>query len=158
MSNLSLLETVCDKEIKCEILKSITLQVKIVRVIDGDTVVLAYINKTGQISKVTARLFGIDTPELRKEPWLAKRARNYLINLSTNVEEIDIDDSRTSKELQRNIDQNTKLLWAKFNGNDKYGRSLVELYFYHNCDCNFSSSLNQMILNAKLARPYDGTR
>lgn len=145
---------VCDHDITIPCLKNQVHLAKVVRIIDGDTVVLAYKDDHDSICKVVARLSGIDAPELKTDKLIALKSRNYLINLVTDIEELDLDDPRSSKELQLLLDTNTKLLLAKFDGKDKYGRELVELYFAHNSVTEFRRSINHMLLNASMAKVY----
>jgi len=146
----------CDSDVAPDCLKNFKTKAKIVRVIDGDTVVLVFYDMHNIIKKKVARLKGIDCAEMRQFPHLGRQARNYLINISTDIEEVDIDDMRTSKEMQKDIDQNRKILWCIFDGLDKYGRALVELYtFEEQCGC-FAKSINSMMVNAQHAIIYNG--
>jgi len=144
-----------DKDVSIFSLKGHVSHCKVVKIIDGDSINIICYGLDGEIIKVNARLMGIDTPELNVYPHLAKSARNYLIQLVTNVE-IDVDDERSCKELQTLIDQNTKLLIAKFGSEDKYGRQLVELYNDISDIDVYSRSINHMMIASKRARYYDG--
>lgn len=147
-----------DSDVPVQSYNNYCTYVKVVRIIDGDTVVITFYDKHGILVKCTARLAGIDTPEMTKQPVLAKQARNYLINLSTNVDEIDLSDCRSSKEMQTMIDTNTSILYAKMLCNDKYGRVLVELYFRPEECGDFTRSINQMMLTSRFAKQYDGKK
>jgi len=128
---------------------------KVVYVYDGDTVHLVYEAQDGTPKKVHARLAGIDTPEMNKTPNIAKIARNALITLATNVC-VKKDDMRPSNEMKELFDQNTKILYAKFCGKEKYGRELVELYTSKDISDDFSKSVNQELVNQRHARLYSG--
>lgn len=88
--------------------KNLEVYAKVLKVYDGDTITIGFFYHNKQI-KVSCRLLGIDTPELRtknqKEKEQAILARDYLKNK--------INDSIV------------KILFDDF---DKYGRPLITIY------------------------------
>ncbi len=125
---------------------------KIVKVLDGDTVHIVCYDRHGDITKMNIRLSGIDTPEIKTTPFIACKARNYLISIATDVV-VSIDDYRSSKELQTLVDENKRIVYVKILGDDKYGgRYLAQLYQ----DSNMKISINEMMVSSGYARSYDG--
>jgi endonuclease YncB( thermonuclease family) len=144
-----------DSEIALYTLKNHISIAKVVRVVDGDTVYVVCYDRHGDLIKLNCRLFGIDTPEMTSAPEEAKRARNVLIGLVTNVV-VSLDDMRSSRELQSVIDGNTRLIWVRFCGADKYGRELVEIYTRDGDAGQFELSVNARMIELGVARSYDG--
>ena len=108
---------------------------KVVKVYDGDTVRLAFMDR-GVVTKVRSRLLGFDAAELRpprvmpdreREVQLAVKAREHLVDL--------IGPSR--------------FVWAELGEFDKYGRVLTTLFKRGAC-------VNDAMLESGLVRPYDG--
>jgi micrococcal nuclease len=121
---------------------------KVVRIIDGDTIHIV-IEYEGKPIRLVCRLHGIDTPELSKSPDIAKRARNRLAQLITDIG-IDIDDFIDTKTINERIDGNNKLIHVEFMGKEKYGRELVRL------NLDDSKSVNDILVNEGYAHLYDG--
>ena len=123
-----------------------TFNAKLIRVVDGDTV-WAHVDLGFDIwKKVNIRLHGIDTPETRTRDLVEKRAglksKERLIQL---LEQGNNEFVLVSKEV------------------DKYGRALGELYNgFHEVHIHegetrpISISINQVLLNEGLAKPYNG--
>jgi endonuclease YncB( thermonuclease family) len=147
---------VCDSDVPIDKYKNFKTQSKVVRIIDGDTLVLVFLDENNTLKKRIARLNGIDAAEMHVFPMLARQARNYLVNVSTDIEEIDINDMRSSREMQADINMNKKILWCVFDDVDKYGRSLVELYYQEDHCVNYALSINRMLVNAQHAIEYNG--
>lgn len=108
-----------------------TDEVKVVDVYDGDTVTIAKrISENGPVYKFKCRLIGIDTPELRsrnaKEKALAVKAKEFLRVLVLD-----------------------KVVLAKFDKFDKYGRLLVWLYVN-------DEDVASKVIDAGFAREYHG--
>lgn len=108
---------------------------EITRVIDGDTVEIAVDFLPSPLPpKLSIRVMGIDTPEKAPraqcdaEAALAKKASAFTKNAVANATEIEVD----------------ILKWDKYGG-----RVLGEIYIDH-------QSLAEMLIAAKLARPYKG--
>lgn len=117
---------------------------------DGDTVHLVF-NYKGMVMRFICRLFGIDTPEMYGQTLdLAKKARNRLIQLGTDVD-ISLGDDRKSSddELERQILNNRKIIRAHFYGKDKYGRELVVLY-------DGEKNINEVLLAEGHCKEYFG--
>lgn len=103
---------------------------QVVRVVDGDTVVLLY---NGTTTK--ARLIGVDTPESvdpkRPVECYGKEAKEYVTRtLTGSMVEIETDDTQSMY--------------------DKYGRLLVYIYQHGTS----STSLNQDLIEKGYAREY----
>lgn len=115
--------------------------VKILKVIDGDTVDIAVYhdddNKT-KIYKHRVRLYGIDTPE--KRPSLNDPNRQKEIEASL----------RAKTALETCVNENDSLFIAHFYKNDKYGRLLCTLY-----DKN-GEDINKWMINNGYAYEYFG--
>jgi len=147
------MEYIKSSDVPFESLKGYECEVKVVYVVDGDTVHLIFREPLKfHYKKVIARLAGINTPELNAEPEQAKRARNVLTTYVTNSYIIE-DDMRSSKELIPIFDTNTRLIYAKFLGKDKYSRELVELFTYDNLNLS-TISINQRMIDSQYAKPY----
>lgn len=106
---------------------------KIVNVYDGDTVHIAIYFKD-EIYKITCRILGIDTAELKtkniREKEHAVKTKNRVIELT-----------------------NDKLVWVNIvNSNDKYGRYLTKIYL----DDTETRSISDILISEGLAYKYDG--
>lgn len=104
----------------------------VVKVYDGDTItIISKIEKKQY--KFRIRLSGIDTPEMKskdkKELKIACLAQQWLETRILG-----------------------KKIFIKVNGNDKYGRLLANIYDTKNGNI----SLNQMLIDKRLAVPYNG--
>ena len=99
--------------------------VKILNVVDGDTVDIAlYYEDTRKIFKHRVRLYGIDTPEKRPSLSNPERAK-------------EIDASHKAKEaLLHRLQENDNLVIALFHKFDKYGRLMATLYDKQGDDIN----------------------
>jgi len=107
---------------------------KVIKIYDGDTVWLAfYNNKT--INKVKARLYGIDTPELK--PLLNTPNRDVIIEKAI----------KSKNKLIDLIDN--KIVDIECKGTDKYGRLLVIIKYN---DIN----INEYLVENKYAVRYFG--
>ncbi len=122
-------------------LDGILTRCKVVDVYDGDTITINfYLQK--KIVKMSCRLLGIDTPELRtldiKEKEAGKLAKEILINLCK---------------------PDSNLLYVKFGKMDKYGRPLVTLYNKNHIRCKdieYKNSINNRMVMMGFALTYDG--
>lgn len=118
---------------------------KVVDVYDGDTVTIVfYFN--GQPIKDTFRMYGYDSPEIRPLRTLPNRdlhikagiyVKEYLINHLLN-----------------------KIIWVKFNKEEKYGRLMGELYYINPDNENqFTGqeiNINKMMTEKGYGKPYYG--
>jgi|TARA_B100000767_G_scaffold268810_1_gene289665 micrococcal nuclease len=123
-----------------------TFNAKLIRVVDGDTV-WAHVDLGFDIwKKVNIRLYGIDTPETRTRDLVEKRAGFVAkARLMVLLEQGNNEFVLVSKEV------------------DKYGRALGELYnglhevhVHEGENRPISISINQVLLNEGLAKPYNG--
>lgn len=117
---------------------------------DGDTVHLVFEYK-GLVLRFICRLFGIDTPEMYGQTVdLAKKARNRLIQLGTDLDIKMTDDRKSSDDgLEKEILNNKKIIRAHFYGKDKYGRELVVLY-------DGEKNINELLLAEGHCKEYFG--
>lgn len=121
---------------------------KIVKVIDGDTVHIVF-DDNGRFVRQVCRLAGIDTPEYKKNLDGAKKARNRLIQLCTDLN-IHVEDMCDTKQINGMIDENHKLIKVVFFGKEKYGRELVEIYDVDGV------CVNTIMVNEGFAKQYNG--
>jgi endonuclease YncB( thermonuclease family) len=127
------------------------MKCRICHVYDGDSVHIVFKYK-GEVIKVVARLYGIDTPEMSvKEQYSeALIARNRLIQLVTDWDIFLCDTtSSKSKTFNERLAKNTKIIDVKFVGRDKYNRELCELYVD-------GKSVNDILLLEKQCYEYFG--
>ena len=133
---------------------------KLVDIYDADTCKVVFI-LNNKFTKFTCRLKDIDTPEMRppkdkpdrdKEKIAAKKARNRLFQLATNVD-LDIDKLYKRKEIRELLEKNTKLIEINCNRFDKYGRVLGYL-----SDVDNNVTFNDILVNEKYAQKYCGKK
>lgn len=116
-----------------------TRKVKVVRVLDGDTVDIAMMQEdTKKIFKYRIRLYGIDTPE--KKPLKSNPNRN---------EEIAAAKASTQAMITK-LEENNYMVTILLYKPDKYGRLLGTLYDRNGAD------INQWMVNEGFATPYFG--
>lgn len=131
---------------------------KVVDIYDADTckVVFIFNNK---LTKFNCRLMGIDTPEMKPpksqenrelEKIAAKKARNRLIQLSTNVD-CEIDKMYKKNEIKNMLLDNTKLVEISCGEFDKYGRLLGTLQ-----NSGEQITFNQILIDENYAKSYFG--
>lgn len=114
-------------------------KVKVLRVIDGDTVDIAYHHEeTNKIFKYRVRLYGIDTPE--KRPPKNDPNRDKEIAAS----------KRSSSALTDYLQKNDNIVLALFYKPDKYGRLLCT--FYDKC----GEDINKWMVSQGFAYEYFG--
>ncbi len=106
---------------------------RIVRVVDGDTVLVAVPAWPPEFSPVSVRLEGIDTPEMRGKCEAEKRAAR---------------EARDWLRQQLPAGSTVTLVWSS---RDKYGGRVVGRILTSSGD-----SIADRILRQGLARPYDG--
>lgn len=97
--------------------ENIRKKVKVLRVVDGDTVDIAMVSDdTNKIFKYRVRLYGIDTPE--KKPLKSNPDREKEMEAS----------KKSSQMLHKKIEENHHLVTILLSKPDKYGRLLGTLY------------------------------
>ena len=119
--------------------ENIKKMVKVLRVIDGDTVDIAfYHDEMNRVFKYRVRMYGIDTPEKRP--------------LKSNVNrDKEIEASKVSKNaLTLRLEENNYMVIALFYKPDKYGRLLATFY-----DKN-GEDLNKWMVESGFAYSYFG--
>ena len=128
-----------DENTPCYSYENLKKTVKVLRVVDGDTVDIAlYQDDTKKIYKYRVRLYGIDTPE--KRPLKSNPNRDKEIEAAKQSSQAMIDKLR----------ENDNMVVALFYKPDKYGRLLCTLYDKHGDD------INQWMINGGYATPYFG--
>ena len=119
--------------------EGIKKKVKILRVIDGDTVDIAFHHKeTNKIFKYRVRLYGIDTPE--------KRPPKNDPNRDKEIEASKVSTNALIEYLKKNND----IVLAFFYKPDKYGRLLCT--FYDKC----GEDINKWMVKNGYAYEYFG--
>ena len=114
-------------------------KVKVLRVVDGDTVDIAmYHAETNQIFKYRVRLYGIDTPE--KRPSKSDPNREKEIAAS----------KQSSKGMTDKLQENKNIVTALFYKPDKYGRLLCTFYD------NKGEDINAWMIQQGYATSYFG--
>ena len=120
-------------------LKGLRTTVKILRVIDGDTVDIALLHPdTQRVYRHRVRLWGIDTPE--KKPSLSDPYRHLEIEASY----------RAKTALEERCQEHNHLFTALFYSPDKYGRLLCTFYGPTGED------INQWMITQGHAKEYFG--
>jgi len=118
--------------------ENIKQMVKIMRVVDGDTVDIAMANAHGEIYKYRIRLYGIDTPE--KKPLKSNPEREQEI----------IAAKAASQAMQDKLNENQLYVTVQLYKPDKYGRLLGTFYDRDGKD------INQWMVEQGYATPYFG--
>ena len=114
-------------------------KVKVLRVVDGDTVDIAmYHVETNQLFKYRVRLYGIDTPE--KRPSKSDPNRDKEITAS----------KQSSKAMTDKLQENNNIVTALFYKPDKYGRLLCTFYD------NKGEDINAWMIQQGYATSYFG--
>jgi micrococcal nuclease len=112
--------------------------VKVLRVLDGDTVDIALQEESGKIFQHRVRLYGIDTPE--KRPSASDPEREKEIAAS----------KRSSEALTGRLKENDNMVVALFYKPDKYGRLMCTFYDKQGDD------INQWMVTSGFAYEYFG--
>lgn len=113
--------------------------VKVLRVVDGDTVDIAMGSyENHKVFKYRVRLYGIDTPE--KKPLKTNPNREREIEAA----------KRASQAMMTKLAENNNIVTILFCKNDKYGRLMGTLY-----DRN-GEDINQWMVKQGHAVPYFG--
>ena len=121
---------------------------KILDIYDADTITVCILLEGFGYIKMSIRLMGIDTPELRgTQKTLGLKARNYLIDKLTNII-IDTDDY-TRYTIRDMINKETHMIEVLFGDFDKYGRPLATIY-------KDGININELLLKDDYAKRYDG--
>ena len=124
-------------------------ETKILDVYDGDTItILINLDKS---YKISCRLLGLDTPELRSNDENEKKAgylaRDYLLFLITHQKTSNL----SRKEIRNLLAENTKKFKVECFDFDKYGRTLIKI--------NFGGiTLNDKMIEDGFAGIYDGNK
>lgn len=131
--------------------KGLRTKAKVTRVYDGDTLHLCTPHM-GCLNRFTCRMLGYDSPELIKKQDYSIQARNALVIETTNIKELHPESNIPKTQLDKLLDDNTKIVEAEFHGKDKYGRELVNLYDDSGC-------INKRMLEKySFNKPYNGKK
>lgn len=126
---------------------------KVLDAYDADTVCVGIELRGFGVTKITTRLTGIDTPEMRggteHEKHLAVCARNRLIALVSGVV-LDDNVKYSREDIRDYLDNANKVISCTFGKQDKYGRHLATLY-----DEN-GTNINDLLVKEGHAVRYDG--
>ena len=136
---------------------------RVVDIYDGDTIMCAMVYHNN-ICKITIRLTGIDTCELKSKDTDVKdkayEARQYLANLilKDNSYDITVDRYIKRKQLREILTDNICLINVYCGKFDKYGRVLGLLYNKNimKNEINKIESYNDILVKNKLAYKYVG--
>lgn len=115
---------------------------KLVKPYDGDTGTFILDNEV----QLSLRLARIDTPELNMNTMPQEWKRSERI--------IEKEEAEASLNKLIELIGPSGLVVASLQGSDKYGRTLAELYSFHNNEVG--ESINQQMLDLHYAIPYDG--
>ena len=136
------------------LVKDRSYYVRFVDIYDADTLTCIVEVFPSLFQKITIRIIGIDACEMTSKNSDAKdyalRARNRVINFLTN-NNIQVSNSTKRSQIRELLDNNIYLIYVKFLGQDKYGRTLGDVYLNEN-----SESISNILLNEKMAIPYSG--
>lgn len=137
---------------------------RVIDIYDGDTITCASLTPKYGVVKITVRLLGIDTCELRSKNNLLRikgyKARQFLANaiLKDNGYDIKIDENISRKKLRNLLTDNICMINVYGDIREKFGRLLGTLYGKHilyNKKTKENSYNNLLIIN-KLAYTYQG--
>jgi micrococcal nuclease len=98
--------------------------VKVLRVVDGDTIDIVMSHDNKQVFKHRVRLYGIDTPE--KKPLKTNPNREREIEAA----------KRSTQAMVDKLQENNNMVTILFYKNDKYGRLMGTLYDRNGEDIN----------------------
>lgn len=134
-------------------LNGMTTLCKVLDAYDADTVTVGIELRGFGITKITCRLVGIDTPEMRggtdHTKHLAVCARNRLIYKVSGVE-LNDDTKYSRDEIRRMLDNARKVIRCSFGKADKYGRHLITLFD------EYGKNVNEDLIAEGHAKRYDG--
>jgi endonuclease YncB( thermonuclease family) len=137
---------------------------RVVDVHDGDTIKVIMDVPGFGLRRLSLRLLGIDTPEVRSASEEEKRrgllARDFLFEklvLSNDLSLVDFGVGSAAK-IRAFLQKNVVMAWIVCHGNDKYGRILADVCYNNNNngDSVEESSLNVQLLQNGYAVAYDG--
>ena len=149
--NKKQLRTLTSKDIPLFSLNNKTFNAKIVDIYDADTCKAVFF-LDDQFVKFNCRLLGIDTPEMkpsRKKPGReqekikAKKARNRLVQLCTNIK-CNIETLYKKKQIVELLTKNTKIIKIICYDFDKYGRLLIEI-----TELDDITTFNQVLIDVR---------
>ncbi len=119
-------------------LEGIKTYTRIVECYDGDTLSII-IPVNNKMYKFHCRLNEIDTPEIKgPSKDLAMKSRDRLLELITKKE---IPQLKNAKAVKEFLSQDVYLVWVECLENDKYGRTLINIYSNEKDTKSFSEIL-----------------
>jgi endonuclease YncB( thermonuclease family) len=131
-------QNVTDENTPYDTVEGLKTRIKVLRVIDGDTLDVGMCRDGRKVWKYRVRLYGIDTPE--KRPSRSDPLRHLEIQASL----------RSKQALVDRLIENDWIVIAHFDKADKYGRLLCTLF-----DKN-GENLNEWMIRMGHAVPYFG--
>jgi micrococcal nuclease len=127
------------------------VRARVVNIYDGDTITAIIELHPGYYCQFKFRMNGIDTPEIKGEDKaMALKARNRVIYLITS-QDVSLFSPRTIKEF---LNSNFYIVYVRCFHFEKYGRVLADIYT--TSDIERTKSINQILLEEGLAKPYFG--
>jgi micrococcal nuclease len=128
-------------------------QARLLETHDGDTMKVAIV-KGGKAHKVTIRVLGIDTPEVRSKDPAEKaagiRARNFVAEWALPGR-FSVDGVYSESALKAGYAETPVMLEVDFKGTDKYGRAIGDIY-----KPGCATSLSDLLIANGHAVEYDG--
>jgi endonuclease YncB( thermonuclease family) len=128
--------------------------VRFIDIYDADTLTCIVELRPGLFQKITIRLNRIDACEMTSKNQIAKdfaiRARNRVISYLT-LNKIEVQNNMTRSQIRELLAKDVYIIYVKFNAQDKYGRTLGDVYLTEN-----SESVSTLLLNEKLVLSYNG--
>lgn len=133
---------------------------KVLDIYDGDTFTVATVLPGFGLTRITCRLQGIDTAEMKYSPNalyreelkdLAYRARNRVaMELVTLPENFSLESRISRNELRRLCSESQRLVTVVFAGMDKYGRCLATVPLENGV------TLSEILISENLGLEYSG--
>ncbi|MDR1244562.1 MAG: thermonuclease family protein [Endomicrobium sp.] len=117
-------------------------RVKLVRIVDGDTIKVIYHEKQESV-----RFLGIDTPESRENPRMIKQCKAEGVD-----KELILKQGKIASEFVRDALSGNEYVWLEFDREkrDKYKRLLAYVYTQNNSDKKYM--LNYILLKVGYAK------
>lgn len=144
------LEQITDSDVPFDTRKGTTCIGKAVHVHDGDTLRIVILD-SNRPTKLTCRMHGYDSPELRTCSEACTATNLLLQQVSDTPVDFDVNKQYTVSELKGLLDANKRLVRVEFLGPDKYHRELVKLYASDGDTC-----INTLLTQHTFNKPYYG--
>ena len=122
-----------------------TFKARLVDIYDGDTQTYV-IRFNNEFYRVSVRVNGIDTPEIRSKDPGAIQARNRAFEILTSK----TIENHTKADIKRILNENRYMVTLRCIKSEKYGRTLADVISYNGIN------LGDQLIKEKLAVKYDG--